>query len=44
MDRIWLYLGSIIVGAGVLTYVAISYVSNANPPASDLRAAYDQKK
>ncbi len=44
MDKIWLYLGSIIVGVAVLTYVAISYVSNANPPASDLRAAYEQKK
>jgi hypothetical protein len=44
MDKIWLYLGSIIVGAAVLTYVAISYVSNANPPANDLRAAYQQKK
>jgi hypothetical protein len=44
MERIWLYLGSIIVGAAVLTYVAISYVSTANPPANDLRAAYEQQK
>jgi hypothetical protein len=44
MDKIWLYLGSIIVGAAVLSYVAISYVSNTHPPASDLRAAYEQKK
>ena len=44
MDKVWLYLGSIIVGVGVLTYMAISYVSSTNPPASDLRAAYEQKK
>jgi hypothetical protein len=44
MDKIWLYLGSIIVGVAVLTYVAISYVSNTHPPASDLRAAYQQNK
>jgi hypothetical protein len=44
MDKIWLYLGGIIVGVGVLTYMTISYVSSANPPASDLRAAYEQKK
>jgi hypothetical protein len=44
MDKVWLYLGSIIVGAAVLIYVVISYVSTANPPASDLRAAYQQNK
>jgi hypothetical protein len=44
MDKIWLYLGSIIVGAAVLTYAAISYVSNTHPPANDLRAAYQQNK
>ena len=44
MDKVWLYLGGIIVGAAVFTYMAISYVSNANPPASDLRAAYQQHK
>jgi hypothetical protein len=44
MDKIWLYLGSIIVGAAVLIYAAISYVSSTNPPASDLRAAYEQQK
>ena len=44
MDKIWLYLGGIIVGAAVFTYVAISFVSNTHPPASDLRAAYEQKK
>jgi hypothetical protein len=44
MDKVWLYLGSIIVGAAVLTYVAISYVSSTHPPANDLRAAYQQNK
>lgn len=44
MDKIWLYLGGIIVGAAVLIYMAISFVSSTNPPASDLRAAYEQKK
>lgn len=44
MDKVWLYLGSIIVGVGVLTYMTISYVSSTNPPASDLRAAYEQNK
>lgn len=44
MDRTWLYLGSIIVGAAVFIYMTISFVSSTNPPASDLRAAYEQKK
>lgn len=44
MDKVWLYLGGIILGAVVLIYGVISFVSTANPPASDLRAAYEQEK
>jgi hypothetical protein len=44
MDKIWLYLGGIVVGAAVLIYGVISFVSTANPPGNDLRAAYQQNK
>ena len=44
MDRTWLYLGSIVVGVAVLIYIAISFVSSANPPVSDLRLAYEKNK
>jgi hypothetical protein len=44
MDKLWLYVGGIIVGAAVLIYAVLTTVSNTNPPASDLRVAYEQPK
>lgn len=44
MDKLWLYVGGIIVGTAVLIYAVISTVSSTNPPASDLRAAYETAK
>jgi hypothetical protein len=44
MDKVWLYVGSIIAGAAVLTYFVITTISNTSPPASDLRAAYEATK
>ncbi len=41
MNRIWLYVGGIILGAAVAIYAVITTVSSTNPPASDLRAAYE---
>lgn len=44
MDKLWLYVGGIIVGTAVLIYAVLTTVSSVNPPASDLRAAYEQSK
>ncbi len=44
MDKVWLYVGGIFLGAAVLIYVAISAVSSTHPPANDLRAAYEKAK
>ncbi len=44
MNRIWLYVGGIIVGAAVLIYAVLTVVSSTNPPASDLRASYETAK
>lgn len=44
MDKVWMYVGGIVVGAAVLIFLAISVVSNTHPPASDLRAAYEKAK
>lgn len=44
MDKLWLYVGGIIVGAAVLIYAVLTTVSSTNPPASDLRAAYETAK
>ncbi|CUS35419.1 hypothetical protein [Candidatus Nitrospira nitrificans] len=44
MDKLWLYVGGIIVGTAVMIYAVLTTVSNTNPPASDLRAAYEQSK
>jgi hypothetical protein len=44
MDKVWLYVGSIIAGAAVLTYFVITSISSTSPPASDLRAAYEKVK
>jgi hypothetical protein len=44
MDKIWLYVGGIILGAAALIFFAISVVSKTHPPESDLRAAYEKTK
>lgn len=44
MDKLWLYVGGIIVGTAVLIYAVLTTVSSVTPPASDLRAAYEQPK
>lgn len=44
MDKLWLYVGGIIVGTAVLVYAVLTTVSSTNPPASDLRAAYETAK
>ena len=44
MNRLWLYVGGIVVGTAVLIYAVLTTVSSTNPPASDLRAAYEQPK
>jgi hypothetical protein len=44
MDKLWLYVGGIIVGTAVLIYAVLTTVSSTNPPASDLRAAYEQSR
>jgi hypothetical protein len=44
MDKIWLYVGGVVVGAAVLIFLAISVVSKTHPPAEDLRAAYEKTK
>jgi hypothetical protein len=44
MDKVWLYVGGIIVAAAVLIYAALSVVSSTHPPADDLRAAYEKTK
>jgi hypothetical protein len=44
MDKVWLYVGGLIVGAVVLITVALTVVSKTNPPATDLRSAYETAK
>lgn len=44
MDKLWLYVGGMIVGAAVLIYAVLTTVGSTNPPASDLRAAYETAK
>ena len=44
MDKVRLYVGSMIAGAAVLTYFVITTISNTSPPTSDLRAAYEKVK
>ena len=44
MDKLWLYVGGITVGTAVLIYAVLTTVSSTNPPASDLRAAYEQSR
>jgi hypothetical protein len=44
MDKVWLYIGGIVVGAAVVIFVAISIVNSTHPPASDLRGAYEKTK
>ena len=33
MDKVWLYVGGIVVGGAVLIYIALSLVKSLNPPA-----------
>jgi|LNFM01.2.fsa_nt_gb hypothetical protein len=33
MDKIWLYLAGMVVGAAVIIYFVLSSVSSMNPPA-----------
>jgi len=33
MDKIWLYVGGIVVAAAMLIYLALSIVKSTNPPA-----------
>ena len=44
MNKVWLYVGGIIIGAAALIYTVLTTVSSTHPPANDLRAAYDTAK
>lgn len=44
MNKVWLYVGGIIVGTAVLIYAVLTTVSSTHPPASDLRTAYETTK
>jgi len=44
MNKLWLYVGGIIAGTAMLIYAVLTTVSSTIPPASDLRAAYEQPK
>ena len=44
MNKLWLYVGGIIVGTAVLIVAVLTTVSSTHPPASDLRSAYEQSK
>jgi hypothetical protein len=44
MDKIWLYVGGIIVGTAVFVYAVLTIVDSTHPPANDLRAAYQTTK
>jgi hypothetical protein len=44
MDKVWMYVGGIIVGAVVLIIAALTLVSTTHPPADDLRAAYEKTR
>ncbi len=43
MDKLWLYVGGIIVGAAMFTYFVITSVGTV-PPSTDLRAVYEKVK
>jgi hypothetical protein len=43
MDKVWLYVGGIMVAMAVLAYFTLSSVSKV-PPTGDLRAAYEKVK
>lgn len=44
MNKVWLYVGGIVVGAAVLIYAVITTVSSTHPPTTDLRATYEAPK
>lgn len=44
MDKVWLYVGGIVVAMAVLIYAVLTTVSSTNLLAGDLRAAYQQSK
>ena len=44
MNKVWLYVVGVFVGAVVLIFLAISVVSKTHPPAEDLRTAYEKTK
>jgi len=44
MNKVWWYVGGIVVGTAVLIYAVITTVSSTYPPATDLRAAYETPK
>ncbi len=44
MDKVWMYVGGIIVAAAILGYAALTMVKTTHPPATDLRAAYEHTK
>ncbi|MFO0700158.1 MAG: hypothetical protein U0236_13115 [Nitrospira sp.] len=44
MNKVWLYVGSIVIATAVMIYAVLTVVSSTNPPASDLRAAYQTNK
>lgn len=44
MNKVWLYVGGVIVGPTVSIYAAITTVKSTHPPASDQRTAYETAK
>lgn len=44
MDKLWLYVGGILVGTAILVYTVLTTVSSTTPPARDLRTTYEQSK
>ncbi len=44
MNKVWLYVGGIIIAVVALAYTVISTVNSKIPPATDLRAVYEKSK
>jgi hypothetical protein len=44
MNKVWLYVGGIIIGIVALAYTVITTVNSTVPPTTDLRAVYEKSK
>ncbi len=42
MNKVWLYVGAIIIGIGALAYTVITTVNSTIPTTTDLRAVYEK--